>query len=386
MTPNRRARRVVGIAATLAAIPFLFPSAASATATLGQSNTPTAPPAPGACAGHLWTAADSETTPQLSKSHPRFVIEGLVKPAGTVTVTEAVTYDARIKHENPDDERPKIDVPDESTTTIESGPQTDGPTVDFLQIGPPKKEMPDVSTEKYEKMRVEYWKGDTMLAATSNYTPDLLDDDTYAWAVTPLGSVDIFEQADRVELVHASQWMKTDDAENAFYPTSVCFLWTPLHTAASVTPTITCDQAVLKLANAGNAKLHLNVLWNANSNDYTIESYGGSYDKIIPLVEDQTMNIVVTDLDTKAVLWSKQWLTDCVAPATTAAPKDEVAPVTTTTAIETQVLGVQVDTSAKPALAFTGSHAGTNATIGAAFLALGLGLVTLGRRRKTVES
>jgi len=386
VTPNRRARRVVGIAATLAAIPFLFPSAASATATLGQSNTPTPPPAPGACAGHLWTASDSETTPVLSKSHPRFVIEGLVKPAGTVNVTEAVTYDARLKHEPVDETPDEPTTTIESTTTVESGPQNDGPNVDFLMIGPPKKQTPETSAEKYEKMRVEYWKGDTMLAATSNYTPDLLDDDTFAWAVTPLGSVDIFEQADRVELVHASQWMKTDDAENAFYPTSVCFVWTPLHTTPSVTPTISCDKAVLKLANSGNAKLHVNVLWNGNSNDYTIESYGGSYDKVIPLVEDQTMNIVVTDLDTKAVLWSKQWLTDCVAPATTAAPKDEIAPVTTTTEVETQVLGVQVEAPAKPALAFTGSHSGTNATIGATLLALGLGLVTLGRRRKTIES
>ena len=365
MTPNRRAR-VAGIVATIAAVPFLFPSAASATATLGQSHDPVGPPTPGACAGYLWTAADAKATPVLSKSHPRYVIPGLTKPAGSINVSEAITWDARLPHEQDEGDNEQAVV---------------------LNVIGDALQAPKPKAEKYEKMRVEYWKGNTMLAATAAFTPDLLDDEPFAWAITPLGRVDIFEEADRVELVHASEWMKTDDSENRFYPTSVCFNWSPLYTESSVNANISCDKAVLTMTNNGTAKAHLRVSVNGAAFDYTVASYGGSIDKTIGLTEDQWTEVIVTDLDTSQVLWSKKWFTDCVmAPTTTVTQKVEITP---TTSVPTQVLGTaitaEITAPTKDVLAFTGSHTATNAGIGATLLAFGLGLVSLGRRRKIAD-
>lgn len=374
MTPNRRAR-VAGIAATIAAIPFLLPTAASATGTLGQSKEPVGPPAPGACAGYLWTAGDSQSTPVLSKSHPRYVIPGLVKHAGTVNVTEAITWDARTDRHHEDEN--------------ENEDRNEDDFAFALEFSKNDKDKPAV--EKFEKMRVEYWKGDTLLAATPGYTPDLLDDDPYAWAVTPLGQVDLYEDADRVELVHVSQWWDgADDAENLFYPTSVCFTWSPPYTDGSVTPTITCDTAVLKLANAGTKQLNLYVSLNGKLIDYHIAPHG-SQNKVIPLTEDTWTDIVVTDMDTKEVLWAKSWLTDCVhASTTTVAQKVETPSTTappTTVATQAEVLGTQVTAPASPdVLAFTGNNTAAKTGIGATLLALGLGLVTLGRRRKAIDA
>ena len=91
----------------------------------------------------------------------------------------------------------------------------------------------------------------------------------------------------------------------------------------------------------------------------------------------------MTDLDTSQVLWSKKWFTDCVmAPTTTVTQKVEITPTTTMPA---EVLGITVTAPTKDVLAFTGSHTATNAGIGATLLAFGLGLVSLGRRRKIAD-
>ena len=202
MTPNRRAR-VAGITAIIAAIPFLLPAAVGATALLGQSSGYTAPPAPSACAGSLWTANPAKA---LSTADSRFVIPGLTLQPGTLDVTEFVAWDGR------------------------SGGVA----------------------EKNEQLRIEYWKGTTLLAFTPA-TPDLLDDEAFAWVVTPLGQVDIFETADRVEIVHASEFMTTDATENSLYPKSVCITWTPKQTQTTTTvaqvttttaPTTTVQQVV----------------------------------------------------------------------------------------------------------------------------------------------
>lgn len=338
MTPNRRAR-VAGLVATAASIPFMVAGPAGANASTGTTNSLDKIPTASECSGYLWT----DGTTALSASHPRIVIPGLTKPAGTINVTEAITGDTRL----------------------------------------------DQAVESYEKMRVEYWKGDTMLAATSAFTPDLVDnDDLFSWAVTPLGQVDIFEEADRVELVHASQWMKTDGAPNAFYPISVCFTWAPLYTDASITPAIDCEEAVLTIRNDGNAKLNINVTFNGQSYDYQVPPYGGSYDKHIPLTEDESMTVVVTDSDTGEKLWSKTWTTDCVQPTTTTTEKPK--PETPTTTVPTEVLGVVVDQPVPPAqvvpvettLPRTGSQSTTNAAVGGSLLAMGAAMLGFSRRKR----
>lgn len=349
MTSKPRAR-MIGIAASIAAIPFLIPTAAGANATLDQTNGTPDKLAPGECAGYLWT---NTTGIQLSARTPRYIIPGLVKPAGSIDVTEAITLDIRRSLE--------IDAAVAEETQAPEVVEKDAP-----------------AAEKFEKMRVEYWKGDRMLGATT-YTPDLLDNMTYSWAITPLGRVDIFEDADRVELVHASQWMDTDKAPNAFYPLSVCFTWSPLVTQTSVAIDVACDKATLTMRNDGTAKANLQVNVNGTDYDYLVRSYGGSIDKTIDLTEDQWTEITVTDTDTHEVIWAKKWLTDCEA-----APAVVVNEVTSTT-VPTEVLGTQVSAAPAQVLAFTGSQATTNATIGGALLALGFGLVTLGRRRKVSD-
>ncbi len=203
MTPNRRAR-VAGIAATIVAIPFLLPTAAGATATLGQSDDFIAAPAPHACAGHLWTANPPKA---LSTLDTRFVITGLTVAPGTVNVTEVVAWDGRsIGQDDEQDNLDKSEIPSEATLAV----------------------------EKNEQLRIEYWKGDKLLAATPA-TPDLLDEKAFAWVVTPLGQVDIFETADRVEIVHSSEFMATDGTENSLYPKSVCIVSTPKQTQTTTT-------------------------------------------------------------------------------------------------------------------------------------------------------
>ncbi len=342
-------RRVAGLVATAVTVPFLFPAAASAEAQFGQSNDPVPPPAPSECHGYLWTNTAGTV---LSAKNPRIVIPGLVKPAGIVDVTEVITYDLREKDDD-----------------------VAAPTgVEALAPSTP-------AAEKYEKMRIEFWKGGAMIGATPTYSPDLLDEGIAAWVRTPLGREDLFEDADRVEIVHASAFMETDDTPNAFTPISVCITWREHSTENTVALDKNCSLATITMTNDGTAKGHIRVIADGASTDYLVKPYGGSQTHQVALREDGSTSVKVVDLDTGAVLLEKSWVTDCVAPVTTTTTKTVV---TTPPALEVepQVLGIQVTAPAQPQLARTGSQTTTNAGIGATLVAFGLGLVTLGRRRK----
>jgi hypothetical protein len=340
-------RHIAGLVATAITVPFLFPAAAGADAKFGQSDEPVPPPAPSACSGYLWTNTGGTV---LSAANPRIVIPGLVKPAGIIDVTEVVNFDLRGEHDHDD----HVSGDEIEALHTESGP------------------------ERYEKMRIEFWKGDRMLGATPTYSPDLLDDSIASWVRTPLGRTDTFEEADRVEIVHASEFMDTDDAPNAFMPISVCITWREHETDNSVSFDKNCTNATITMKNDGTAKGHLRVVVDGTSTDYLVKPYGGTKTHQLSLREDAWTDAKVIDLDTDAVLFEKKWLTDCVAPVTT---------TTTTTppvqVVDPQVLGVQVTTPAQQELARTGSQTTTNATIGATLVAFGLGLATLGRRRRT---
>lgn len=207
MTPTRRAR-VIGFAATAAAIPLLLSSAAGATATLGQGDEFYVP-APSACAGFLWTANPPKA---LSSLDPRFVISGLTIQPGTISVTEVVTWDGREVAEHP------LERAEQAEQTEQTESEED--------VTP--------AVEKNEQLRIEYYNGSTFLGASS-VTPDLQDDKAFAWAVTPLTNIATFQVADRVEIVHASEFMATDDTINAFYPKSVCIVATPKQTQTTTT-------------------------------------------------------------------------------------------------------------------------------------------------------
>jgi hypothetical protein len=389
VTPNRRAR-IAGVIAAIAAVPFILPTAASATATFGQSNERTKPPAPGECAGYLWQAKSNHgDLPMLSKSNPRIVIPGLVKPAGDVDVTEVITYDVRFGFEDRDNDDNDDDDykgykdrgdDDDRDNDDNDDDDNDGNDHDDLSL---HSNDENGSAEKYEMMRIEYYKGNTLLGYSPNITPDLQDDKRFAWLSTPLGHTILTEDADRVELVHASQFMKTDGKQNRFFPIAVCFEWAPVSAATTVTPAIDCNKAVLTLTNNGNKAASLQAYVNGETYDHNLAANGGSYNKVIDIAEDSWTDLVITDLDTDSVLWSKRWYTDCV---TTSTPVDQVEQVSTPTTVPTQVLGLQVTAPEQPVLAFTGSQAATNTAIGAALLGLGAGLMMIGRRRKTVEA
>lgn len=358
-----KSRRIAGLTATALSIPLLFPAAAGANATFGQSDEPVKAPAPGACHGYLWTNTEGE---MLSASNPRIVIPGLVKPAGVIDVTEVVNFDVRKMLVD------EVDEIDEELMTITA---VEDEAVE-------EKVAPAPLVEQYEKMRIEFWKGATMLGATS-YSPDLLDDAPFSWVRTPLGRVDIFEEADRVEIVHASQFMKTDELQNRFLPVSVCITWREHVTDNAVAADISCSKASLTITNEGTAKGYVRVMANGTTTDYKIAPYGGAQSHDVMLTEDQWADVKVLDLDNGSVLFEKKWLTDCVAAPTTTTKHVVNAVVSTpTTEVQPQVLGTQVTAPVQPQLARTGSQTTTNAGIGATLLAFGLGLVTFGRRRK----
>jgi hypothetical protein len=368
-----KSRCIAGLTATALSIPLLFPAAAGANATFGQSDEPVKAPMPGACHGYLWTNTMGE---RLSIENPRIVIPGLVKPAGVIDVTEVVNFDARKRVLEDHDEEYEEEF-DQSLQLLE----VENENENEIEI---EKPAPKPVIEKYEKMRVEFWKGKTMLGATS-YSPDLLDDAPFSWVRTPLGRVDIFEEADRVEIVHASQFMKTDGDMDAFFPMSVCITWREHVTDNAVAADISCAKANLTISNDGTAKGYVRVIANGTSTDYKIAPYGGSQTHQVALGEDQWADVKVVDLADGTVLFEKKWLTDCVAPATTTTNRPVVNAVVTAPAtpeVEPQVLGTQVTAPAQAQLARTGSQTATNAGIGATLLAFGLGLVTFGRRRK----
>jgi hypothetical protein len=351
---TRKRTRVVGLAATLASVPFLFPLAAHAEAGPGyvdsSADPESYPPLPGECAGgQLWWQWVGDPAAQpLSASSPYIVLPMNV-PAGNVSVPEAITWDARevVRDQQPQ-EQPV--VPTEQ--------------LDSLEVEASNVVVPELA----EKMRVEFYKDDTFLGATPFFTPDLLDDNPYAWAVADLGTVTIEQDANLVVLAHSSTFMTTDGTENWFLPKSICVQSTPIPTTTTTPPVEEigpkpavslandCDSATLTMTNSGDEPGE--VAYGIGDQWTTITVAPGEVvTKDIPLVEDEPTYIEAWAADQQAVA---QLITpDCEAPV--------------------QVLA---QTEEEPELAFTGSDTARNTGIGAALLAAGVAMLGFSRRRK----
>ena len=352
MTSKRT--RVIGLAATLASVPFLFPGIAGADAGNGytdSSKDPNSyPPLPGECAGQSWFqwVGDPAALP-LAASSPYIVLPMNV-PAGLVSVPEAITWDARSVE--PQEQQPEQN--DElrvETSTVELGTAA----ISYAELN--------------ESMRVEFYKDDTFLGATPFFTPDLLDDNPFAWSVSDLGSVEIAQDANQVVLAHASTFMDTDGTDNWFLPKSICVTSVPKEVPpTTTTPPVTqskpgvtlandCDSATLTMTNTGNAPGEVSYgigdVWTTQP-----VAPGETLTKDIPLTEDKSTYVEAWAGGQQVVA---QIVTpNCVAPAEVLAQTEE--------------------------LAFTGSDTARNTGIGAALLAAGVAMLGFSRRRRTVEA
>jgi hypothetical protein len=356
---TRKRTRVVGLAATLASVPFLLPTAAGANAGPGyvdSSSDPNSyPPLPNECAGgqSWWQWVSDPAALPLAASSPYIVLPMNV-PAGEVSVPEAITWDARrvVK----DEQQPPIDLPEIELDAFES-----------VDVNGYHEHVPELA----EKMRVEFYKDDTFLGATPFFTPDLLDDNPYAWAVADLGTVTITQDANQVVLAHSSTFMETDGTENYFLPKSICVKSTPLPPPTTSTPTPQskpavalandCDSATLTMTNPGDAPGEVSYGIGDQWTTVTVAP-GEVITKDVPLVEDEPTYIEAWANDQQAVA---QLITpDCEAPV--------------------QVLA-QTET-AEPELAFTGSDTARNTGMGAALLAAGLAMIGFSSRRRKAEA
>jgi hypothetical protein len=356
---------VVGLAATLASVPFLFPIAAHAEAGPGyvdsSADPESYPPLPGECAGgQLWFQWVGDPAAQpLSASSPYIVLPMNV-PAGNVSVPEAITWDARqiVRDEKPPQEQP-----------VEPTEELEVPELDALELDAAQVVVPELA----EKMRVEFYKDDTFLGATPYFTPDLLDDNPYAWSVSDLGTVTIAEDANQVVLAHSSTFMQTDGTENWFLPKSICVQSTPIPTTTTTPPVEEigpkpaaslvndCDSATLTMTNSGDEPGEVSYGIGDQWTTVTVAP-GETVTKDIPLVEDEATYIEAWAGDEQTVA---QLITpDCEAPV--------------------QVLA-QTET-AEPELAFTGSDTARNTGIGAALLAAGVAMLGFSSRRRKAEA
>jgi hypothetical protein len=398
--------RAVGAAAALASLSLFLPVGASAQGSVGSSNDPnTNPPSPSACSGYLWTQdVTADTAQVLSKSHPRIKVDGLTKPAGTIDVPEAITWDARTQHdhghggdddqgedqndqgENEDDQGENEQFGQDLVAVQSQNDDQQGE--DQNDQGEDESFNSSANAEKFEMMRVEFWKDGQLLAATPGFTPDLPDHVDFAWAIAGLGSVDLLQDADAVYLVHASEWMQTNHKENAFYPRSVCFNWSPF-AAPTATIVSDCDNAKLTKTNNSKAPVVLEVTINGVTTEVTLAA-GQTIEHVIPLTEDTTTHVTVAW--NGQVLLDKTITTNCVPNATTTVPPTTAPPTTATpttsaptpptSQVPTQVLA-ETQTVAEPALAFTGDHTAITAAIGAALVAFGATLLGIGRRKRS---
>jgi len=224
---TKKRTKAIGLAASLAALPFLLPNAAGAEAGpgyTGSSNDPASyPPLPGECAGgQLWWQWVGDPNAQvLSASNPFIVLPDMYIGAGHVTIHEAITWDAR-----PVEQR-------------EEEPELQLAAADTEQQGSQEEQLVEepAGPELYEKMRVEFYKDGELIGFSPFHTPDLPDDAAYAWSVSWLGELDLHEDADTVVLKHASGFMKTDGTENAFLPKAVCIEVTPFEVPTTLPPT-----------------------------------------------------------------------------------------------------------------------------------------------------
>src|SRR5690606_9150445 len=103
--------------------------------------------------------------------------------------------------------------------------------VEQLQLQP-AGEDPDAQPahhqpERWEKLRVELYKDGELIGVSPLHTPDVPDDNPFAWTVSSLGTLDLYDDADTVKLAHASTFMATDGRQNAFFPKSICITSTP---------------------------------------------------------------------------------------------------------------------------------------------------------------
>src|SRR5690606_29813778 len=105
--------------------------------------------------------------------------------------------------------------------------------------------------ELWEKLRVEFYNGTDLIGVSPLHTPDLPDDNPFAWSVSSLGTIDLPADADKVVLAHASTFMSTDGSENAFLPKSLCITSTPFVPNPEASLTYDCDSATLTMTNNG---------------------------------------------------------------------------------------------------------------------------------------
>jgi hypothetical protein len=343
--------RVVGLAATLASVPFLFPGVAHADGSNGwvdsSADPESYPPLPGDCsAGQSWWqwTGDPAALP-LAASSPYIVLPMNV-PAGVVSVPEAITWDSR------------------------AGVQEEQPVLE-LDIPRYEDESESVYAELNESMRVEFYKDDTFLGATPYFTPDLLDDNPYAWSVSDLGSVTIDQDANQVVLAHSSRFMDTDGTENYFLPKAICVKSTPVEIPPTTTtppvskPAATlasdCDSATITMTNPGDAPGEVSYGIGDQWTTLTIAP-GEVVTKDVPLAEDEPTYLEAWANDQQA--FAELVTPNCEQPAAVVLAQTETA---------------------QPELAFTGSDtAARNTGIGATLLAAGLAMIGFSSRRRKV--
>jgi hypothetical protein len=344
--------RVVGLAVTLASVPLLFAGVAGANAGNGyvdSSDDPQSyPPLPGECAGQSWFQWVGDPAPHPHAASSPYIVLPMDVPAGLVSVPEAITWDARQVKER--EQQPEIENEDVLALGVES----------------------HLSAELNESMRVEFYKDDAFLGATPFFTPDLLDDNPYAWSVSDLGSVEIAEAANKVVLAHSSTFMETDETENFFLPKAICVTSTPneVPPPATTTPPVLeskpavalvndCDSATLTMTNSGNESGEVSYGIGDEWTTITVAP-GETITKDIPLAEDESTYVEAWANDQQVVA---QLITpDCVGPTEVLAQTEEAE------------------------LAFTGSDTTRNTGLGAALLAAGLAMIGFSRRRRTVEA
>jgi hypothetical protein len=342
--------RVVGLAATLASVPFLFPGIAHADGSNGwvdsSADPESYPPLPGDCsAGQSWFqwVGDPAALP-LAQSSPYIVLPMNVA-AGEVSVPEVITWDAR-----------KVETTQEE------------PVLELARL---EGESESVYVEHNESMRVEFYKDGTFLGATPYFSPDLLDDNPYAWSVSDLGTVTIAEDANQVVLAHSSTFMDTDGTENYFLPKSICVKSTPIEIPTTTTtppvskPAATlaydCDSATITMTNPGDAPGEVSYGIGDEWTTITVAP-GETVVKDVALAEDESTYLEAWANDQQA--FAELVTPDCEQPA--------------------QVLA-QTET-AEPELAFTGSETVRNTGIGAALLAAGLAMIGFSGRRRKIEA
>lgn len=228
---TKKRNKALGLAATLAAVPLFLSNAAGANPGPGytdSSDNPSSYPPMVECAkGPLgwwqWASYENKNVQVLSTSNP-FIVTGITLPPGHITVTEAVTWDERTV-ENP-----------QLTGDID-GDQLEATVDEATTAGQGQGQGQQPDPELYEKMFVKFIKDGKVVAVTPFHTPDLPDDNPYAWSRSMLGTVDLPNGADTVVLTHADAVMKTDGRDNAFIPKALCIEVTPFEVEEPPTTT-----------------------------------------------------------------------------------------------------------------------------------------------------